>query len=83
VRIVRLPDDRLRVPAAVSGVDCDADATEVIGPEDSRYQEYARLARSEAEHTARERAGEVDSAELFARWMSRYETEQEQRHQPG
>jgi hypothetical protein len=63
---------------AVSDDDCDADATEIIGPNDPRYPAYWLIALTEEEHAARERASEAANAELLARWSTHSETQQGQ-----
>ena len=45
------------------------------GPDDPRYQDHWRLAFTEEEHAARERANEVANAELLARWGARYKAQ--------
>jgi hypothetical protein len=74
VKVVKLPDGRLRIPVAASGPGYHADAAEIIGPGDSHYQEYLPAAWTEEEHVARER-DEMANAELLRRWSARYEAQ--------
>jgi hypothetical protein len=76
VKIVKLPNGKLRIPLAVSDADGDADGTQTIGPSDPHYAEYSQIALTEQEHATHERTGEIASAELLARWSAHYEAEQ-------
>jgi hypothetical protein len=78
VRIIKLPDGRVRIPVALTDDDCDADATETIGPNDPRYPAYWVIALTEEEHAARDSASEAANAELLARWSTHSETQQGQ-----
>ena len=55
MRIVKLPDGRLRIPMAAAGEGWAADGTEIIGADDPRYPDYLPLALTEDEHAARDR----------------------------
>lgn len=73
MRVIKLPDGRLRIPLAAEGEDWAADGTETIGPEDPMYAEYLPLVLSEEEHEAHDRESESTNAQLLARWGARYE----------
>lgn len=75
MRIVKLPDGRLRIPLAASGEDWVADGTDVIGIDDPRYPDYLPLALTEDEHAARDREDMAANAELLTRWGARYDAQ--------
>lgn len=75
MRIVKLPDGRLRIPVAAAGEGWAADGTEIIGADDPRYPDYLPLALTEDEHVGRDRENAVTNADLLARWGTRYEAQ--------